>query len=95
MGLFMAFMFTPWFGQIEAIARGDLLLRVLAAPLALVAPLASLVLLVGMVVFCVREDPSPISAKLLWFILFLATGPFGSAAYFFRVYRKQVQDASA
>jgi len=94
MGVFVIFMFTPWFSDIEARPKADLFLRVLASPLAILAAPASLVLWFGMVVFCLLEDHSPASHKVLWFLLFLATASFGSAAYFFKVYRKQVPGAT-
>ncbi len=89
MGLFMVFMFTPWFRQVEALPRGDILLRVLGGALGVVGAPASLIVLFGMAFFCVREDPSPVSVKVLWFILFLVTACFGAAVYFFTVYRRQ------
>ena len=93
-GLFMIFMLTPWFRQIEARPTADLILRILAAPLALVVAPAFVIIWFGMAAFCVRGDRSPVSAKIAWFILFFAAGPFGSAAYFFRVYRRQAGSQS-
>jgi hypothetical protein len=91
LGLFVIFMLTPWFQQIDAVPRGDLLLRILGGALGVVGTPASLIILFGMAVFCVHEDRSPIGIKILWFILFFATACFGAAAYFFSVYRRQVQ----
>jgi hypothetical protein len=48
-----------------------------------------------MMAFCVREDRSPLSSKVSWFVLFFATAFFGAAVYFFDVYKKQVHGASA
>ena len=45
----------------------------------------------GMAVFCAFIDRSPISGKALWFVLFFATGPFGSVVYYFVVYRRFVK----
>jgi hypothetical protein len=90
MGVFVIFMLTPWFRQIDALPKGDTVLRVLGGALGIVGSPASIVLWFGMVVFCLFEDRSPVSHKVLWFLLFFATASFGSAAYFFRVYRKQV-----
>jgi cytochrome bd-type quinol oxidase subunit 2 len=89
-GIFFIFMMTPWFSEIEARPRADLTLRILVSPLAILAAPASLIILFGMAVFCLREDRSPVSAKTFWFIMFFATACFGAAAYFFSVYRKQV-----
>ncbi len=94
-GLFMAFMLTPWFQQIDSLRGGDLFLRILGAPLGIVGAPASLILLFGMMAFCVREDHSPVSVKVLWFVLFLAIAMFGAAVYFFVVYRKQIERAHA
>jgi nitrate reductase gamma subunit len=94
MGVFVIFMLTPWFQQIEALPKGEISLRVLGGAIGVVGSLASLIILFGMAVFCAREDRSTISSKILWFILFFATACFGAAAYFFTVYRKQVQGMS-
>jgi len=90
-GIFMAFMLTPWFSQVEAIPRADLALRILAAPLGVLAAPASLVILFGMIAYCVREDKSSIGTKVLWLILFFATACFGATFYFFSVYRPRVR----
>src|SRR5260221_13314742 len=81
MGILMIFMLTQLFQQIEARPRADLLLRILASPLAVLAPPASLIILFGMMAFCVREDDAPVSAKIFWFVVFFATACFGAAAY--------------
>jgi hypothetical protein len=94
MGIFMLFMLSPWFQQIQAAPRGKLALQVLGGIVGAVGAPASLVIWFGMVAFCLRQDRSPAGTKVFWFILFFATAWFGSAAYFFRVYRKQVQAAT-
>jgi len=91
MGLFMAFMLTPWFWQIAATPGGLLTLRILGGAAGVLGGPASLVILFGMMAFCVREDNSPTSTKILWFVFFFFTAPFGTVVYFFSVYRKQVQ----
>jgi hypothetical protein len=90
MGIFFIFMMTPWFDRIDKVPGYDFLLRVLGGALGVVGAPASLILLLGMAVFCLREDRSPIGTKIIWFVLFFATACFGAAAYFFSVYRKQV-----
>lgn len=92
-GVFMTFMLTPWFEQIESARGGVLFLRLLGAPLGILGAPASLILLFGMMAFCVREDRSSTSTKVLWFVLFLITAFFGAAAYFFVVYRKEIEAA--
>jgi hypothetical protein len=93
-GIFVVFVLSPWFHYFETMPTGVLFLRVLGGALGVVGVPATMIVWFGMVFFCAREDRSRVSVKILWFILFFAAGPFGSAAYFFRVYRKQVQDAS-
>jgi hypothetical protein len=92
-GVFMTFMLTPWFERIESVRGGVLFLRSLGAPLGILGAPASLILLFGMMAFCVREDRSSTSTKVLWFVLFFVTAFFGAAAYFFMVYRKQIEGA--
>jgi hypothetical protein len=93
MGVFMIFMPTPWFRQIEAVPTGELVLRVIGALLGIVGGPAALIVLFGMSVYCVREDDSRVGIKILWFIFFFATAPFGTAVYFFSVYRKKLASA--
>jgi|SRR5579864_2200673 len=93
MGLFMISMLTPWFSQIAAMPRGKLLLQVLGGSLGVLGAPASMVILFGMMAFCLSEDNSSTSTKILWFVFFFFTAPFGPAVYFFGVYRKQVQAA--
>jgi hypothetical protein len=90
LGLFMIFMLTPWFPEIEARPRADLFLRILVSPLAILAAPASLIIWFGMVAFCILEDRSSAGVKFVWFVLFFTTAIFGATAYFFNVYRKQV-----
>lgn len=45
----------------------------------------------GMAIFCVCRDSSSGSAKVLWFVLFLLTGPIGSIVYYFAVYRGYIK----
>ncbi len=94
LGVFFAFMLTPWYRQIAAMPRVLLAVQWLGGALGVVAIPATLVLIVGMAIFCVREDRSRFSVKLSWFILFFLIAPFGSAIYYFFVYRKQVPATS-
>jgi hypothetical protein len=90
LGIFMIFMSTPWFSEIEAHPKADLFLRLLVSPLAILGAPASLIIWFGMAAFCVFVDRSSVRVKVFWFVLFFATAIFGSAVYFFKVYRKQV-----
>ncbi len=91
MGLFMIFMLTPWFQEVGALPWGEAILRVVGAVLGFVNAFAALFILFGMVVFCACEDHSPISDKVLWFLLFFVTACFGAVVYFFVVYRRLVR----
>jgi hypothetical protein len=91
MGIFIAFMWTPWFRQIDSFRAGDLILRVLGGALGIAGAPAALILWFAMAEFCLRHDKSPTSDKVLWFIVFFATAWFGSALYFFIVYRKRAR----
>jgi hypothetical protein len=90
-GLFMLFLVSPWSKRVEAIPPAKLALQVVGIGLGVVGALASLIIWFGMIAFCLREDKSSLAAKIFWFVLFFVAAWFGSAAYFFRVYRRQVQ----
>lgn len=88
-GIFMLFMLSPWFQQIQTAPQGKLALQILGGALGVVGAPAGLIIWFGMVIYCVREDK--VSSKVFWLIFFFATAWFGAAIYFFTVYRKQVQ----
>jgi Phospholipase_D-nuclease N-terminal len=90
-GMFMTFMATPWFWQLAAMPRGQLLLRILGGTAGVLGGPASLVLIFGMTVSCIREDNSSTSTKVFWAVFCFFTAPFGAMVYFFSVYRKRVQ----
>jgi hypothetical protein len=90
LGVFMVFMLTPWFQQIDTRHTGDLLLRFFGGILGVLGAPAALIILFGMAIFCVREDRAPTQTKFFWFIVFFTTACFGATAYFFRVYKRQV-----
>lgn len=94
-GAFFVFMVTPWFREIEAIPLAVLFLRILGGTLGVVGVPATMILWGGMAIYCVAEDRCPLGTKVSWFILFFLAGPFGSVAYYFFVYRKQVLAGAA
>jgi hypothetical protein len=90
MGVFVAFMFTPWFQRVDSQPNVDLILRALGGALGVTGVPASLIIWFGMAAFCIRVDRSSLSTKVVWFVIFFATASFGAAAYFFWVYRRLV-----
>lgn len=52
--------------------------------------LAILVLLHGMLWYCMVLEPSKWYSKALWSVIFFVTIPLGVLAYYFFVYRRQV-----
>lgn len=94
-GIFLLFMSTPWFNHIDSLPRGDVTLRILGGILGLLGSLAGIIIWFGMAIFCIYNDRSSLGAKILWFILFFCTASFGSVAYFFKVYKKQVSPATS
>ena len=93
-GVVILFMLSPLYHLAETQTWSNVVVHVLLSPLAFLAAPACLVILFGMAIFCVREDRSPVGAKMLWFILFLTTACFGAAVYFFTVYRRQVREVA-
>ncbi len=93
MGLFLIFMLTPWFDSLETATYGRLLLGLLGGGLGILGTPLCLFLWLGMIFFCLNDDRSPIVDRILWLAVFFTTAFFGAAAYFFMVYRKQVQEA--
>ena len=88
-GIFFVLMMTPWFARLEAVHLGDIGLRVIGGCLGILGAPAGLIIWFGMLVFCLTEDRSGTTSRILWCCLFLAAAFFASSVYFFTVYRKQ------
>jgi hypothetical protein len=86
----MLFMLSPWFQQIQDIQRSKLALQIVGGVLGIAGAFAALIIWFGMTAFLLLEDASSRRIRVLWLILFFVTAWFGSAAYFFTVYRRQV-----
>lgn len=69
-------------------------LGIFAGSVGVVSAIAGPIIFLGMGIFCIFGDRSPLRVRLLWGLIFIATSFFGSALYFFAVYRKQVTNAS-
>jgi hypothetical protein len=94
-GLLFTFMLTPWFSNIHAYPKADLLLRICILPLAISAPFATLIIMFGMMICCAFDKHATTTNKILWFFLFLTTACFGATAYFFTVHKKQMRVATS
>ena len=90
-GIFVLLMPTPLFDAVRNTAAGDAALRVMGAVLGIMGAPAALIIWFGMLIFLFQEDRSTRGTKVLWFIVFFLTACFGSTAYFFSVYRKQIE----
>ncbi len=64
---------------------------ILFASLVLLSIPSMFVLFCGMAVFCAWIDRCSIGAKVVWFALFLMTGPIGSTVYYFVRYRGYIR----
>jgi hypothetical protein len=90
-GIFMAFMVaTHWLWQVDATPRSYIPLRIIGGALGIMGAPAVVILVIGMACHCACDRDLSVGNKIWWFIIFFATGPFGSAVYFFNVYRPQV-----
>jgi hypothetical protein len=66
--------------------------RTFCGVLGLVAAPSGIYVLVGMLWYWAKLDTSTPLQKMLWFLLFLVTGFFGTAIYSITVYRRQVMN---
>jgi hypothetical protein len=79
---------VPWVRHFLNSSSANNALGILFAALLVLTIPCALIISGGMALFCAFRDRSPASVKVLWFLLFLVTWPFGSIAYFFTVYRR-------
>jgi pilus assembly protein TadC len=77
--------------QVQTEITGGLFVRLLGGILGVVGAVAALVIWLGMTLFCLREDTSPLRRRVFWIVIFLLVGFLGPIVYFFRVYRIQVK----
>jgi len=80
----------PFKGTIASTPTVDIVVMTLGTSIVSLCMLSVLIIVLGMAIFCVWVDRSSAGAKILWFLLFFSTAPFGSVVYFFCVYRKLV-----
>jgi len=93
MGLFIALMLTPLFDRISAIPAGVAVLRVIGGVIGVFGTVGAIIIWVAMLLFCFKDSSASLASKMAWTLLFLVAACFGSTAYFFAVYKKQVASA--
>lgn|GEM_PF-1397733 len=89
LGIALAFVFTPLFDYANRVSALQSLLQFAGGLLLVLALPAAVLLLFGMLIFCLVRDPAPSVHRFVWIFLFLFTACFGAALYFFRVYRRE------
>ena len=57
--------------------------------------MSMLILPLGMAAHCISQYQAPVSEKFMWFGMFLLLAPFGSALYYFAIYRRQLSRRQA
>jgi hypothetical protein len=88
-GLFAVWMKTPFFVQFNSPLWLFFPVALLAASLALVGIPAALILWGAMGYYCSLNTRLSKGARIAWFLLFFTIGWYGSALYFFTVYRRE------
>lgn len=79
---------TPAYEAISATANSRIGAQIIAGCIGVLGAASTIVIFLGMLAYLFLLDRS--SSRLLWLIVFLFTGSFGSSIYFFAVYRKQI-----
>lgn len=90
-GAFLAWMATPFFPQFASHPGLWYTGALIAALLVVFGIPAALILWGAMGYCCSRNGRLSKGARIFWFLLFFTTGWYGSALYFFAVYRRQVR----
>lgn len=85
---------VPWVRNFLDSSSAKNVLGILFAALLVLTILCSLSISSGMAIFCAVTDRSSVGVKVLWFILFLVTWPFGSMVYYFTAYRSFIKRMS-
>ena len=84
----------PGVSQFLNASPANNLLVILFGALAVMGIPSMLLLFFGMAIFCACIDRSSTLKKVLWFVLFLGTGPVGSTVYYFAAYRGYIKRKS-
>lgn len=89
LGLLCVFILTPLYDLANRVAALATLMQIAGGFFLMACVPAALVLLAGMLLYCLRCDHSPDTQRIAWIAAFLLTASLGAAVYFFRVYRPQ------
>jgi len=93
LALFLAIA-VPAYPAISTTTAGMRTLQIIGGILGVLGSFAALIIFFGMVIYLFAGDRSSTKlGKTMWLVVFLFTGFFGSALYFFTTYRKQVYPA--
>lgn len=84
---------VPWVRNFLNSSSANDAFGILFMALLVLAIPCSLLISIGMAIFCTFADRSSGGVKVLWFLLFFVTWPFGSMVYFFTVYRRSIKRA--
>jgi hypothetical protein len=82
---------VPWVRNFLNSSSANNSFGILFATLLVLAIPCSLIVSLGMAIFCALADRSSVGVKVLWFLVFLVTWPIGSIVYFFAVYRGSIK----
>lgn len=85
---------VPWIRNFLNTSSANNGLGNLFAALVVLTIPCMLIVSFGMAMFCAFTDRSPVCVKVLWFLLFLVTWPFGSMVYYFTAYRAFIKRKS-
>jgi hypothetical protein len=80
----------PAYDLIAAHPLELLAIRIIGGFLGVVGSIAAVAISFGMLWYLVRYDRASVKSRVIWFMIFGLTFFFGSTAYFFAVYRRQV-----
>jgi hypothetical protein len=92
-GVFFVWMRTPFFVQFNSHSWLSFAVALAGASLVLFGIPAGFILWGAMGYFCSLNSSLSKGARLAWFVLFFAIGWYGSALYFFAVFRREAISA--
>jgi hypothetical protein len=91
LGIFAVAITFPAVQQVLNSSSVNHLVAILIVVLFAIGVPSMLLIFFGMAIFCAVWDRSSIGKKVLWYLLFVATGPIGSTMYYFIEYRAYIK----